>query len=289
MQSSRPFIVYLDSKNRLRGDPSNFDYSIDLPKHNNYDSVALLGASIPKSWYAVQAGYNQFTFLEDTVTPQVRLVVPVGWYSRTSFANTIMGLLNAQAILNSVIRNDGLRPNNYTVATPTALVGVDNNLMNFIVAKDVGALPDQPRFIFELTDFTAIQFGFSLGSTNVFANNTLRSTNVSNMQSYNCLLIQSDLVRYGTLEYIPCSAEANWSIIQYACEQVEYRGRELVANISNTSKFNFQIIGNTGTEVNFNGLDVQLRLIFFKREDYFDIARSHIILKNLDKLEGNEI
>ena len=58
-----------------------------------------------------------------------------------------------------------------------------------------------------------------------------------------------------------------------------------MANIGSTSKFNFQIIGSNEKLVDLNGLDVQLRLIFFKREDYFDIARSHIILKNLDRLE----
>ena len=112
------------------------------------------------------------------------------------------------------------------------------------------------------------------------------SSIVQNMQNLNCLLVQSDLVRYGTLEFIPCSAEVNWSVIQYICQQIEYRGRELVANISNNSKFNFQIIGNDEKQVDLNGLDVQLRLIFFKREDYYDVARSHIILKNLDRLES---
>ena len=286
MQTSRPFIIYIDSKNRLSGGTSsNFDYQIELPKNNNYDTVALLGASIPKSWYAIQSGYNQFTFQEDAVTPPVRLSVPLGWYSRAKFAFQISLMLNAQALLNSNLRADGLIPNNFTVVASSATAGGDDDRMTFIVNKDILARVDQPRITFTDTDFTCVQFGFALGSINVFANNTLQSSSVQNMQSLNCLIIKSDLVRYGFLEYIPCSGEGNLSVIQYICQQIEYRGRELVSNIGNTSKFNFQIIGNNEKLVDLNGLDVQLRLIFFKREDYFDIARSHIILKNLDRLE----
>ena len=286
MQTSRPFIIYIDSKNRLSGGTSsNFDFQIELPKNNNYDTVALLGASIPKSWYAVQNGYNQFTFQEDNVTPPVRLSIPVGWYSRGLFATTVGALLNAQALINSNLRADGLIPNNFTVVASAATAGGDDNKLTFIVTKDILARVDQPRIIFTDTDFTAVQFGFALGSINIFENNTLESSSVQNMQSLNCLIVKSDLVRYGVLEFIPCSAESNWSIVQYICQEIDYRGRELVANIGSTSKFNFQIIGNNEKLVDLNGLDVQLRLIFFKREDYFDIARSHIILKNLDRLE----
>ena len=286
MQTSRPYIIYIDSKNRLSGTSSNFDYQIELPKNNNYDSVCLIGASIPKSWYAIQAGYNQFTFQEDAVTPPVRLSVPLGWYSRAKFAFQIAQMLNSQSLLNSIIRNDGLIPNDYSVLSSAATPGGDDDRLSFIVTKDPLARVDQPRINFEINDFTAVQFGFALDSINIFVNNTLMSSIVQNMQNLNCLLVQSDLVRYGTLEFIPCSAEVNWSVIQYICQQIEYRGRELVANISNNSKFNFQIIGNNEKQVDLNGLDVQLRLIFFKREDYYDVARSHIILKNLDRLES---
>ena len=285
MQTSRPYIIYIDSKNRLSGTSSNFDFQIELPKNNNFDTVCLIGASIPKSWYAIRSGYNQFTFQEDNITPPVRLSVPPGWYSRAKFAFQIAQMLNAQSLLNSIIRNDGLIPNDYSVLSSAATPGGDDDRLSFIVTKDPLARVDQPRISFENTDLTAVQFGFALDSINIFVNNTLMSSIVQNMQNLNCLLVQSDLVRYGTLEFIPCSAEVNWSVIQYICQQIEYRGRELVANISNNSKFNFQIIGNDEKQVDLNGLDVQLRLIFFKREDYYDVARSHIILKNLDRLE----
>lgn len=286
MQTSRPYIIYIDSKNRLSGTSSNFDFQIELPKNNNFDTVCLIGASIPKSWYAIRSGYNQFTFQEDNITPPVRLSVPPGWYSRAKFAFQIAQMLNAQSLLNSIIRNDGLIPNDYSVLSSAATPGGDDDRLSFIVTKDPLARVDQPRISFENTDLTAVQFGFALDSINIFVNNTLMSSIVQNMQNLNCLLVQSDLVRYGTLEFIPCSAEVNWSVIQYICQQIEYRGRELVANISNNSKFNFQIIGNDEKQVDLNGLDVQLRLIFFKREDYYDVARSHIILKNLDRLES---
>ena len=285
MQTSRPYIIYIDSKNRLSGTSSNFDFQIELPKNNNFDTVCLIGASIPKSWYAIRTGYNRFTFQEDTITPPVRLTIPVGWFSRAKFAFQIASLLNVQALLNSNIRNDGLIPNDYSVLSSASTSGGDDDLLTFVVTKDPLARLDQPRISFENTDLTAVQFGFALDSINIFVNNTLMSSIVQNMQNLNCLLVQSDLVRYGTLEFIPCSAEVNWSVIQYICQQIEYRGRELVANISNNSKFNFQIIGNDEKQVDLNGLDVQLRLIFFKREDYYDVARSHIILKNLDRLE----
>ena len=54
-------VVYVNSRERLSGDNSDFSYKINFPDENKYTKVSLIDISIPKSYYMVNNGKNQFT------------------------------------------------------------------------------------------------------------------------------------------------------------------------------------------------------------------------------------
>ena len=53
-------VFYIDSSNRTSGTDSNFQINVNLPK-NNFNRVALLQLSCPKSFYNFSTDKNTFT------------------------------------------------------------------------------------------------------------------------------------------------------------------------------------------------------------------------------------
>ena len=92
-------LFYIDSHNRLSGTHSNFTYQLDY-KNEDYDHCVVLQASIPKSYWLIQNNQNTFTL--DEISNQVTISIPVGNYSRSSFAYQLQYQLNTNS------------PNHYT-------------------------------------------------------------------------------------------------------------------------------------------------------------------------------
>src|SRR5699024_3471995 len=94
-------LYYINSRNRLNGDNSEFSYQIELPTPNYYDHVVVLQAVIPKSYYLVQEGYNtfkimMFAYYQGDEYPAGEWIVniPPGNYTRRSFQNVLTDTLN---------------------------------------------------------------------------------------------------------------------------------------------------------------------------------------------------
>ena len=83
-------VFYIDSSNRTSGTDSNFEISLNLPK-NNYNKVALLQLSCPKSFYNFSTGKNTFTLRELSVNYTV--TIPVGNYTNTTLLSSLSSLL----------------------------------------------------------------------------------------------------------------------------------------------------------------------------------------------------
>ena len=87
-------IFYVDSHNKLSGTHSNFSYYLEY-QNEEYDVV--LQATIPKSYYLVQAGKNTFVLNENG--NHVVISMPLGNYSRTSFRFQLQEQLNTNSPL----------------------------------------------------------------------------------------------------------------------------------------------------------------------------------------------
>src|SRR5690606_31114244 len=109
----------------------------------------------------------------------VNIVVPVGNYTRKSFASTIQSLLTTNS------------PNGYTytVTYPTSSTVPDTRKYTYTVSNNGGV---QPIFTFVTSNDLWDHMGFASGSTNTFVANTLSSTQVINLQKENTIYLHPD-------------------------------------------------------------------------------------------------
>ena len=159
-------IVHINSAFRNAGTDSNFDISIPLKKNNAFTHVAVLSASIPKSYYLIGEGENTFVIRENAVDYTITL--PVGNYSVTSLIYVLNSLFTGPTSHYSVTFPDGK-----TSAQTGKLTFSHNNAHH------------GSELIFENYHLPEV-LGFGRGSTNPFIidgnTSTLVSTNVCNFQ-----------------------------------------------------------------------------------------------------------
>ena len=83
---------YINSRNRLTGTDSSFSYKLDIDRYIDYKHVSLISISIPKTFYAIQAGYNTFTVRHGI--DEYLITIEPGNYTRGSFAKVLQLKLN---------------------------------------------------------------------------------------------------------------------------------------------------------------------------------------------------
>jgi len=256
-----PFIVYINSRNRLSGTDSNFTYNIGFPDGYNFDHIVCLNALIPKSYFLIQEGNNTFELKENNTT--VTITVPIGCYLLRAFQTTIGSLLTA-ASPNSLT---------YTVTYP-ASTGADTG--KFTYTQTNGAI--QSSLIFGNVLFEP--FGFQQGSTNLFQGTTLISTTVIKLQAEDRILIHSNAVHNPTaddiLVSINSSTSVNYSSIAYTNYHPEYNSHLL--NSKNNNTYSFTITDENNVVLDTNGLNVNITLLFYKKDPIFQQLRDFMKL-----------
>jgi len=207
MLISSSSLYYINSKNRIAGTDSDFTYQIQFPPETKYDRVCVLQANIPKSYYLIQSN-ESFQLTEDLNT--VTITVPVGNYTRKSFASTVQGLLNTNS------------PHgyNYAITYPTSSSVGDTGKYTFTVTGN-GII--QPIITFTGTNDINEHLGFENGANN-FVANTLVSTNVINLQPETTLFIHSDISTNGrdnVLQEIFGTSQQDYSSITFQQQCLE--------------------------------------------------------------------
>jgi len=242
----KSFIYHINSAERLNGTPSNFNYKVQITNGSleEYDSVVLLSTSIPKSYYAIEENKNTFTFENETTT-QVSIDIPIGTYSAYDFCEKLKELLDA---------NSG---NTYTCEINLQTAKIT------ITSSDLGStfkiLPG--NFLYE-------RFGFDKNSTNTSASGILVSSNVVDMSPENDLYIRSNVVSGGInsnediLIDVQASGIPPFGRVQlYNTDLQGYtKGLNNKSNI-----FNFTLTNEFNEELNLNGVDWTMSLLFFKK------------------------
>jgi len=171
-------IFIIDSGSAVSGTTSNFQYQLNIEKGHNYDRVCVLQAIIPKSYYLVNAPYNTMILLENGV--QTTITLTAGNYNVRSWCTLFSALLTSRS-------SQGWT---YSCSYPNSTTQVDTGMITYSVSGNGGL---QPSFIFPSTSLIYEQAGFSAGSTNIFINNTLTSTNVVKFQVEDVIFIHSDI------------------------------------------------------------------------------------------------
>lgn len=274
-----PFHVFIDSDYRINGTESNFTIAINLPKDNNFDSVALMQASIPKSFYIVAAPYNTFTLQEGV--SQVTITVTPGNYSMTSFRTLLISNLNTNS------------PNHWTynIKQPNIASEPSTGKYTFSVTGN----SSQPSFIFPSTSGLYRQMGFDFNSTNAFVAGSLVSQNVVNFNTLNGLMILSDLIEGKAADPTHGSAvlQEIFSFNTYDYSNINFISSDILANgkkikSTNTSIAQFIITDLDGYELGFNKNPLNFSLCFFKRDPLNQLQLQDLKMKWYNDILGKK-
>ncbi len=248
-------VCYVNSLNRLGGHSGDFSYRIDLPPRNRFDSVCMLQASIPKTFYLIANGRNTFVLREGVLSATI--TIPNGNYSRQQFAFTL------QTGLNAMSPNAWL----YRIIVPSPKGG-DNGKYRYLVtlADGVTPTPSQPSFVLPRTSSPALPMGFPIDTTVTFVAGVLDSTNITLLQATDVIYIIADCVSNngtGILQDLN-TVTPDFSAIIYQVGDsggVKANRRQLVSN--QTNGFRFKLTNVYNETLDLNGLECQFSLLFW--------------------------
>ncbi len=244
---------------------SNFSYIID-PKGNDYDHCVVLQASIPKSYWLIQKDKN--TFILDEINNQVVISLPVGNYSRSSFAYQLQYQLNTNS------------PNNWTyqISIPNSNQTGDTGLYTWTVSNNLGV---QPRFI--IGEYLYEQLGFDLNSTYDFTGDILTSINVVKFQLEDSIFLHSDIATDGNgnvLQEILGVQNTDYSNIIWTCPDVEAYAKKMANN--KNSIYNFYLTDEDGVEIDLNGQNIIFTLMLFKKDPVNEVIKQFLKVSLMD-------
>jgi hypothetical protein len=260
---SQKQIFYINSYNRQTGDTSEFTVSLDIDNDVEWDFVTVLDASIPKSYYCIQAGLNSFTLVEDAV--DYTITIPAGNYTRTSLCNVLIGLLNATTAWV------------YTITYSNIGITGDTGQLTFGVTGN----DSQPQFIFTASS-PYEQLGFDSNTTYNFSGNSLVSPNVINLAQEATLFISSDICQNKT-DNILCNIitpqDSSFSFIVYTNTSVYEYSKVYTGSKSNI--YSFRLQDENGNKINLNGLNMVFTLMLYKVNKIDQLLKGYIKMRTL--------
>jgi hypothetical protein len=252
-------IYYVNGGARLSGSSASFTYKFSIPQNEQYDRCVVLQASIPLSYYLIQAGFNSFTLKEGASTGTI--TIPAGNYSAVSLITVLTTILNTSS------------PNGYiyTITMPNQYTSASTGRFTFSVTGN-GAT--QPQFVFT-TNLTEL-FGFDQNSTNNFVSNSL-TTNVLNMIPENTVFIHSDIVvgdGSDILQEIYSNNTINYSMVTWVCPDVDAYSKKLSTNATNI--FKFTLTNEFGQILNLNNQNMLLTIMMYKKNNIDSIFKKFL-------------
>ena len=276
--------AYINSNLRQSGTDANFIFQFsNIPvrtERNKFNRVALVNATIPKTWYTVVSGQNTFTITENGGAPITIQITP-GCYSRTGFMTFLSTTMTAESKAhgNSIT---------YTITAPSNKnTGPDTGLIQY--ASSSALVTQIITTSLEIHE----QLGLDENTTYSFSSaSPLASPNVPVFQSEFSVILHSDCVAEETdiLSVITLSSnQPDFSIINYQNQFPKSVGRKLSS--SSTRGFYFSFQNENGLILNTNGVNIVLELIFWHEDDRLDRIIELLIENNklMNKILGEEI
>ena len=241
-------VVYVNSYERISGTSSSFtiDISQQVRPVNNFDSIVLLNASIPKSYYLINDYTNTFQISESGF-PTKTITITNGNYSLSALTSA----------LNTLIAAAGL--NKTYVFSVSQITGKST-----ITSSGSGSsLIFGNTSPWRILGFTKTTYAIPLvGSTY-----TVTSPNVVNLQLTNTIEVMSNVVDKALLSAI-IPSQSDFGAILYT-----ERNAGLVSKPLSSKQFNsiqiYLLDGITGQPIDLNGLDIQMTIVLYKKNDYY--------------------
>lgn len=270
--STSPIVISFNSKDRIGGTNSNFlSQPVDLGI-NKYDSVCLVQASIPRSFYNVATNYNTFTLYEPTATKTITITLTPASYNKINLASVLATTLTAA----SLASGNGWT---YSVSYPASTVG-DTFKYTFSVSGNA----TQPQFIF--TTNLNRQLGFEENTTYTFSANSLTSANCINLSYITRAFIKSNVclnAQDGILEEILNYGSFPMLSLCYY-QQLSFDLNTRIYNDSATNSWNFSLVDSFDRVIDLNGIPWSFSLVFYKRNDTHEVHKNELLIQNEERL-----
>ena len=269
---NNPLVINFNSKDRVSGTNSNFNtIPIDLG-NNQFDTVCLIQASIPKSFYNVPTGYNKFTLQENAASATI--TITPGSYTRINFQSTLATLL--------------------TAASP--------NLLTYTVSYPASTAPDTFHYTFSVNSAVIVckfvltslspfrQLGFETSTTYTFTPyiglSSLESVNAINLSYILRAFIKTNLVSDATDSILEellnfGSFPAN-SVMSY--QQFNFDMNSRAYNPNNRNSWNFVLQDAFGQEIDLNGISWAFSVVFYQRNKIHEIHKTELQMANEERL-----
>lgn len=248
ISNSRLYVV--NSRNRESGTDTNFSYKFELD-NAEYTHCCVMQASIPKSFYLVETGWNTFTLRDNDTLFSYTITITPGNYT----VNTLITEL--QTILNTASSKT------WTITSST-LTGK----LTFTVSSG--------NYSFIFSTFCYEILGFNSNSTNTLITQTITSTNIIKLQAEDCLIIHSDICTNGydnTLQEVFANGSPDYSAITYQCTSLE--GCSKTFNTKDSNLFHFYITSESDNQIiDTNGINVNFSILVYKKNNFYDIIKN---------------
>ena len=272
-----PLIINFNSKDRVSGTNSNFN-SIPVDLGNNaFDTVCLVQASLPKSFYNMPTGFNTFILTEQHggTSHSNTVTIPRGSYNR----------INLQSVLATVLTSASHFGYTYSVSYPPS-----TQADTFHYTFSVGA-PSSRTIYFTFNDSSPFrQLGFDVGTytfTYVSANlHKLESVNSLNLSYILRAFIKSNLVADATdsifEEILNFGSYPASSVVHYQQYNFDMNSRKL--SLTSKNSWNFVLQDAFGQEIDLNGIPWAFSVVFYQRNKTHEIHKSELMITNEERL-----
>lgn len=278
---SSPIILNFNSKDRIGGSNSNFvssPYDLGL---NKYDSVCLVQASIPKSYFNMPTKYNEFILREQDQFGNYNLItitIPIGSYNKLNLANK----------LTTIMTNASLFSVKYTVSNPNTNTEPDTFRFTF-TATNLGSIGGISLIFDDTSPFR--QLGFEPSSTNDFVLNpnndyVLESVNAINLSFILRAFIKTNMVQNANdsvLEEILSIGSYPTSSLCYY-QQFDFNMNTREFNQSSINSWNFILVDSFDQEIDLNGISWAFSVVFFKRNSTHELHKQELQIVNEERI-----
>lgn len=250
----------IDSEDRLDGEIEDFHIKLGLQNNNNFDSVALIHAGIPKTYYNIDSINNEFTIIENGVSYTGYMTI--GEYTSNNLP------IQAKAAYDALsFANNGASPWTYTFIWDSF-----QHKWQITVTGHAGRPLVPATSGLSFTDHqTHDLLGFVDGETvNYNVSGVITSTNTANFNRTNYITVRSSIAQNlgnsdtnsQILARIPVKNVAFGDLIIFDVYQLLDATKRLTNNRSNI--FSFSIYDDHESLLFLNGRDWFFTLLCYE-------------------------
>lgn len=268
-ESTHPVIINIKSSDRIDGSISNFNSKPINLYNNDFDTVCLLTASIPRTFYNIPNN-SSFTIEEDGVPRTI--TIPEGSYSVSNLKTNLQQILNTNS------------SNTYTV-----FYREPSEVQNFkFTFTHVSGTATNIKFIFTTSLYQVL--GFNKNSTVDFSlvNSvlTLTSLNCINLSRINTAYIKTDMVKNTSIlsEILDYGSYQMMSLAFHQTQNIEMNSREFIGQQTGERSYNFSLVDSDDNFIDLNGIEYNFSIIFYNRNKQHELHSKEIKLNNLERL-----